>query len=701
MQRRTILLGLAAAGGTLAANSALAQSEQARMVELQSPSRVLSIRLDFGRADVQSGIPTYEVRRLGRPVIAPSKLGFRFADGPDLHSNMRVISSDWREVDETWEQPWGEKRFIRNRYNEITVGLQEISGLQRRLDVIFRIYDDGIGFRYRFPEQPHLSDLVITKELTEINFANEATAFWIPARFSNRYEYLYRTTPLSEVATAHTPMTVRTPDGLHIAVHEAALVDYSAMALRRLDGTRFQADLAPWSDGVLVRAKAPFLTPWRTLQIADTAGGLIENYLILNLNEPNKLGDVSWVKPAKYVGVWWEMHLGVSTWNSGPKHGANTANVKRYIDFAAQHGFKGVLVEGWNVGWDGDWITDGTFKFAESFPDFDLPALSAYGKSKGVYLIGHHETAGNVANYDAQLGEAMDYYQRNGVPAVKTGYVANAGQIRRMDETGQERLEYHDGQFMARHHLRVVQEAAKRRIAVNAHEPIKDTGLRRTYPNWLAREGARGQEYNAWGNPGNPPEHTVMLPFTRLLAGPMDYTPGIFDLLNSKRHADDQTRVESTLAKELALYVAIYSPIQMAADLPEHYEANLEPFQFIKDVPCDWEDTKVLAAEIGDFLVIARKDRASRDWYLGALTDENSRFLEAKLGFLAPGIAYKAQVYRDGEGADWRTAPYAIEILEGIVTAATVLTLRLAAGGGQAIRFTPATAAEQKRLKRL
>jgi len=450
---------------------------------------------------------------------------------------------------------------------------------------------------------------------------------------------------------------------------------------------------------VLVRAKAPFATPWRTLQINDTAGGLIENYLILNLNEPNALGDVSWVKPAKYVGVWWGMHLGVESWGSGPIHGANTENVKRYIDFAAKHGFKGVLVEGWNVGWDGDWIANGAvFRFAEAYPDFDLPALSAYGKAKGVYLIGHHETAGHVANYEAQLGAALDLYAKHGVPAVKTGYVANAGQILRLDEAGQPRREFHDGQFMARHHLHVVKEAAKRKIAVNPHEPIKDTGLRRTYPNWVSREGARGQEYNAWGNPGNPPEHTVILPFTRLLAGPMDYTPGVFDLRNSKRQNRD-TRLETTLAKELALYVAIYSPIQMAADLPEHYEANPGPFQFIKDVPCDWEDTRVLAAEIGDYLVIARKDRNSRDWYLGALTDEHGRLLQARLAFLEPGVVYKAQIYRDGAEADWRETPEAIEIVEGLVTRDTALALRLAAGGGQAIRFTPATAADRRRLK--
>jgi len=709
MDRRNLLLGMAAAGGVLVASPALAAETPAwvRMpsngegLSFASPSSVLSVHFNFTRADVVGAIPTYEVRRFGRTIVAPSKLGFRLAGAPDLQGDLSLVQTLARSVDETWEQPWGEKRLIRNHYNELVLSLVESKGLQRRLDVIFRLYDDGLGFRYRFPEQPNLKDVRITEELTEIAFADPATAFWIPARLSNRYEYLYRTTPLAEVPTAHTPITLRTEEGLHIAVHEAALVDYSAMALKRIDGQRFQTQLAPWSDGILVRAKAPFVTPWRTLQIADTAGGLIENYLILNLNEPNALGDVSWVKPAKYLGVWWGMHLGVESWHSGPIHGANTANVKRYIDFAAKHGFKGVLVEGWNIGWDGDWVGEGAFDFAKPYPDFDMEELARYGKSKGVYIIGHHETSGNVANYEAQLTASMAYAAKNGIRAIKTGYVANAGQIRRKDENGQEHREFHDGQYMARHHLRVVQEAAKQKIAINAHEPIKDTGLRRTYPNWVSREGARGQEYNAWGNPGNPPEHTVMLPFTRMLAGPMDYTPGVFDLLNSKRQSDDGTRISHTLAKELALYVALYSPIQMACDLPEHYEANLPAFQFIKDVPCDWEDTKVLAAEIADYLVIARRDRNSRDWYLGALTDENGRNFAQPLSFLERGVVYTAQIYRDGAEADWRSKPADIVIESGLVTAETVLPLRLAAGGGQAVRFTLASAADRKRLKKI
>lgn len=700
MQRRSLLMGMSAAGALLAAGSAFAQTTGP--LEVSSPGGVLSVRIGFGVANIDTGIPTYEVRRFGRAVVSPSKLGFRLADAPILAPDMAVTQVERRSVDNTWEQPWGEKRFIRNHFNELAITFTETTALKRSMRVVFRVYDDGIGMRYELPDQPNLKNALITEELTEFRFTEDATAWWIPARQPNRYEYLYNTTPLDELFMAHTPVTMRTQDGLHISIHEAALVDYAAMVLRRTGKHTFQADLTPWSDGIRVRAKTPFVTPWRTLQIADTAGGLITSYLILNLNEPNALGDVSWVEPGKYVGVWWEMHLGTGTWGSGPKHSANTANVKRYIDFAAEHGFSSVLVEGWNIGWDGDWYREGgsAFEFAQPYPDFDLPELARYAKARKVRLIGHHETAGNVTRYESQLAAGLDLYERHGVRVIKTGYVADAGQIQRVDENGVTRREYHDSQFMARHHLHVVKEAAKRKISINPHEPIKDTGLRRTYPNWVAREGARGQEYNAWGNPGNPPEHTAIIPFTRMLGGPMDYTPGVFDLLNTKR-ANRDTRVETTLAKELALYVILYSPIQMACDLPEHYEARMAPFQFIKDVACDWEDTRVLHAEIGDYVTIARKARKSEDWFLGSLTDETGRLLTASLDFLDLGRIYKAQIYRDGPKADFTSEPYDMEILEGLVTAQTQLALRLAAGGGQAIRFTPASAADRRKLRKL
>jgi alpha-glucosidase len=546
------------------------------------------------------------------------------------------------------------------------------------------VYDDGLGFRYEFPEQAQLRDVKIDDELTEFDVAEPATAWWIPAGEWNRYEYLYRRTPLAEVGQAHTPMTVRTRSGLHLSFHEAALVDYSAMWLRQVEGQKFRAQLSPSSEGWKVRRTAPFHTPWRSIQVSDTAGGLVESSLILNLNEPNKLGDVSWFKPHKYVGVWWGMHLDTESWGTGPKHGATTENTKRYIDFAAKYGFRGVLVEGWNMGWDGDWFANGWgFDFSKPTPDYDLEGLATYAKSKGVHLIGHHETACAVSHYERQLDASFTLFERLGIDAVKTGYVCDAGQIERQDEVdGPIVREWHDGQWQSRHHLRVVETAAKHHIAINAHEPIKDTGLRRTYPNWISREGARGQEYNAWGIPPNPPEHEPNLVFTRMLSGPMDFTPGVLSL---KGRGGQQ--IQNTIARQLADYVVLYSPIQMAADLPENYEQHLDAFQFIRDVPADWQDTRVVNGEVGDFVTIVRKDRNSEDWYLGSVTDEEARTLEVPLSFLDAGRTYTAQIYRDGEGADWKTNPFAFAREERQVKRGDTLTLKLGSGGGAAIRF--------------
>jgi alpha-glucosidase len=415
------------------------------------------------------------------------------------------------------------------------------------------------------------------------------------------------------------------------------------------------------------------------------------------------LGDVSWVEPGKYVGIWWAMHINERSWGNDGIHGATTEETKRYIDFAAEHGFKGVLVEGWNIGWDGDWFNNGDlFDFTQSYPDFDLEELGAYAQSKGVRIIGHHETSGDVSNYENQLTDALDLYRANGVAAIKTGYVADAGQIERIGENDIKKYEWHDGQFMVDHHLRVVTEAAKREIAINAHEPVKDTGLRRTYPNWMTREGARGMEFNAWGSPPNPPEHEAVLAFTRMLSGPMDFTPGIFDLEPNKRppvredmqRSDPSNRPQTTLAKQLALYVVLYSPLQMAADLPENYEKRMDAFQFIKDVPADWEDSIALAGEVGEFVAIARQERGGADWYLGALTNEEARTLEIPLDFLDGDTDYIAEFYRDGENAHWDTNPYAISIYQREVNAGETLRLPLAPSGGAAIRFTPKSDAE-------
>lgn len=651
------------------------------VASVESPGKVLRVELD-----ITEGRIGYRVMRGGLPVINTSALGFRLHDAEQLQRNFALTSHRARAFDETWEQPWGERRYVRNHYNELRARFTETINLKRALDVVFRVYDDGLGFRYEFPDQPQLKDVKIDDELTEFDVAQPSTAWWIPAGEWNRYEYLYNRTPLAEVGQAHTPITLRTDGGLHVSFHEAALVDYSSMWLRRVEKQRLRAQLAPSSDGWKVRRTAPFHTPWRTLQITDTAGGLVESSLILNLNEPNKLGDVSWFKPFKYVGVWWSMHLDTETWGTGPKHGATTGNTKRYIDFAAKYGFRGVLVEGWNVGWDGNWFANGWgFDFSKPTPDYDLEALAAYAKAKGVHLVGHHETACAVSHYESQMEDAFAMFERLGIDSVKTGYVCDAGQIERQDVAGGPVIrEWHDGQWNSRHHLRVVEAAAKHHIAINPHEPIKDTGLRRTYPNWVSREGARGQEYNAWGNPPNPPEHEPNLIFTRLLAGPMDFTPGVLSLKGRNGQP-----IQNTLARQLADYVVLYSPIQMAADLPEHYEQHMDAFQFIRDVPADWQDTRVVNGEVGDYATIARKDRNSEDWYLGSVTDETGRTLGVPLTFLDSKRVYVAQIYRDGEGADWKTNPFAFARETREVKRGDTLTLKLGSGGGAAIRFIP------------
>src|SRR5688572_17801093 len=647
---------------------------------LDSPGGTLTVSLTLD-AD---GRPGYAISRGALPVIAESRLGFILSGAPKLERGFELAGTERRSHDETWEQPWGEHRFVRDRHNELRVRLVEKRAGNRRLDVLFRAFDDGVGFRYEFPAQEGLRDVGIVDELTEFAVAEPATAWWIPAGDWNRYEYLYQKTPLAEVGQAHTPLTVRTAGGLHLAFHEAALVDYSAMWLRRSGaGQRLKATLSPAAEGPRVRRSAPFATPWRTIVVAADAGRLYESDLVLNLNEPNALGDVSWFRPYKYVGIWWSLHLDTESWGSGPKHGATTANARRYIDFAAANGFRGVLIEGWNRGWDGDWFADGSeFSFTEPYADFDLEAIAAYARERGVRLVGHHETAGNVARYEAQLADALDLYARLGIDSVKTGYVADAGGIRTVGPDGQARYEWHDGQFMSRHHLKVVTEAARRHIAVNPHEPVKDTGLRRTYPNWVAREGARGMEYNAWGVPPNPPEHEANLVFTRMLAGPMDFTPGVLSLKGKGGQ-----KIESTIAKQLALYVVLYSPIQMAADLPENYARYPGPFQFIRDVPADWAETRVLNGEIGDYVTLARKDRNGDDWYMGGVTDEKERTLDLSLDFLDPGKTYVAEIYRDGDdgGIDGDRHAIAIETREA--RRGDAWSIRIAAGGGFAVRF--------------
>jgi alpha-glucosidase len=649
-------------------------------LQVESPDSRIAVIVDTD----DQGIPRYSVRYRGEPVVRESRLGMRFSGHPGFDAGLRIARSERSSGNSTWQQPWGERRRVRDHFNELFVLLQADEPA-RRLGLRVRVYDDGVGFRYEVPEQPGYGDVEIVDELTEFHLAPEATAWWIPGRGWNRYEFLYNETPVTDIGLAHTPMTLRLPNGVHLAIHEAALVDYAAYVLDKRRGGILKTNLTPWSDGIRVRTRAPFVTPWRTIQVSPDAKGLLNSDLILNLNEPNKLGDVSWVEPGKYVGIWWGMHLQQKTWGSGPDHGATTAEAKRYVDFAARHGFDGVLVEGWNTGWDGNWIANGAvFSFTQPYPDFDLEDVASYARDKGVRLVGHHETSGHVSNYERQMETAFDLYESLGVRQVKTGYVADGGGLVRVDG-GIDKHEWHDGQFAVGHFIRVLESAAKRRISINTHEPVKDTGLRRTYPNWITREGARGQEYNAAWAPPNPPSHNVTLPYTRMLSGPMDFTPGIFDLIH--QGPESEFRVASTLAHQLALYVVLYSPIQMAADLPENYERRPDAFRFIRDVPTDWEQSIALDGEVGEFVVFARQERGGDDWYIGAISGDESRDIRVPLSFLGKDGRYRATIYRDGDDADWKSNPYDYVIEERTVTGTDSLELRLAAGGGAAVRL--------------
>lgn len=632
---------------------------------------------------LKDGVPYYSVLYDDDVVIQPSSLGFRFKKAEPMNKDFVLIETSKKNINETWQPVWGKTNEISNHYNELFVKLKEETELGRQMHLVFRVYNDGIGFRYILPEQPELKDFEIISEETLFHFTGNHTAWWIPAEYDS-YEQLYKETPLSKAKAVNTPITMKTENGLYLSVHEADLTDYAGMTLTAVKGepNTLESNLVPWPDDVKVKASTPHRTPWRTIQISADAGGLIESNLIVNLNDPCVIEDPSWIKPMKYMGIWWGMHIGKETWHIGPKHGATTANSKRHIDFAAKHGIPALLIEGWNTGWK-NWGKKGAFNFTTSYPDFDIEEVVRYGRKKGVVIIGHHETGGDAADYDRQIDSAFALYEKLGIPAVKTGY---AGQI-------YPKGQHHHGQWMVNHYRRVVKKAAEHHIMIDAHEPIKPTGISRTYPNMMTREGVRGMEYNAWSD-GNPPEHTTILPFTRMLAGPLDYTPGIFDLTFNRYKKDN--RVYTTLAKQLALYVVLYSPLQMAADLPENYK-NQPAFTFIENVPVNWDETKVLNAEIGDFICIARKNRDN--WYIGSITDENARRLEIPLTFLDSDKKYTAHIYTDASDADWETNPTAIKINKYLVSHSDIIAASLARGGGQAVRITPATEKEIKKLK--
>lgn len=631
----------------------------------------------------------YAMTRDGRSVMQPSLLGFAFGGAPPLRDSLLITGAARTRRDTTWTQPWGEVARVRDHHQELRVSVRERSSSGRRFDVVFRVFDDGVGFRYELPEQPALREFRITDELTEFSFANEGRAWWIASNVPrmDRSEMLYSSGPISRLDSVQTPLTVESHDGWFVVIHEANLADYARMNLAgpREQGRTLRAALAPHAGGVKVYGRTPFRTPWRTIQIADRATQLAPSVLGLNLNPPSVLASTDWITPMKYVGIWWGMHIGTQTWSSGPKHGATTENTRRYIDFAARNGIGGVLVEGWNVGWDGDWIANrNAFSFTQPYPDYDLRGLAAYAKEKGVTLIVHNETSGGIENYERQIDSAFTLYQSLGLHALKTGYVT--------DTTSEGHS--HWSQYMVNHYRRVIEKAATHGIMLDVHEPIHDTGERRTWPNMMTREGARGMEYNAWGGEGgNPPEHETILFFTRLLAGPMDYTPGVFDILIERGTGRPRTpaepRIRTTLAKQLALYVTLYSPMQMAADLIENYEGKPE-FQFIRDVAVDWDTTRVLEGKVGDYVIVARKARSSPEWFIGAMTDEVGRTFDVPLDFLPAGRSYVAEIYADGPDAHWLTNPLPVTISSRAVTSATRLRIVMAPGGGQAVRIRPA-----------
>ena len=675
---------------------------------ISSPSGNITLKFTLS----EQGMPTYQIEYKGIQVIKPSTLGFKIKEGKSLFNHFRLKKSSTSTYDEIWKPVWGESSIIRNHYNELLVELEKTSDACF-INIRFRVYDDGVGFRYEFPSQPNLSYFVIKEECTQFAMSGDHTAWWIPGDYDTQ-EFDYTESKLSEIrgllskmiesklshsiissTSVQTSLQMKSDDGLYINLHEAALVDYSCMHLNLNDRNFvFTSQLTPDAIGNMAYMQTPCHTPWRTVIVSDDARDILASNLILNLNEPCKYTDTSWIKPIKYIGVWWEMIAGGKPWaytwdvpsvklgktnyahvKPNGQHPANNKNVKKYIDFAAEHGFDQVLVEGWNIGWE-DWFgksKDYVFDFTTPYPDFDIKMLNEYAHSKGVRLMMHHETSSSVRNYERHLKNAYTLMNKYGYNSVKSGYVGDIIP----------RGEHHFGQWLNNHYLYAVTEAAKYKIMVNAHEAVRPTGLCRTYPNLIGNESARGTEYEAFG--GSKPFHTTVLPFTRLQGGPMDYTPGIFEMDMSKLNPNNKSHVNSTLARQLALYVTMYSPLQMAADLPKNYLRFIDAFQFIKDVAVDWDESKYLEAEPGRYIVVARKAKGSSNWFVGCTSGEEGHVSTLNFDFLDPNKKYVATIYQDDKDAHYRHNPQAYCIRKGFVNRKSKLELKAAPGGGYAI----------------
>ncbi|MGN0067097.1 MAG: glycoside hydrolase family 97 protein [Bacteroides sp.] len=692
--------------------------------KLTSPNGQLEMNFTL----TPQGEPLYELTYKGKAVIKPSKLGLELKDAPSLMDGFKLVEQQQTSFDETWQPVWGEESNIRNHYNELLVTLRQ-EAHNRNIQIRFRLFDDGLGFRYEFPLQQNLNYFVIKEEHTQFAMAGDHTAFWIPGDYDTQ-EYDYTESKLTEIrglmdgaitenssqtqfspTGVQTSLQMKTADGLYINLHEAALLDYACMHLNLDDKNLiFESWLTPDVNGDKGYMQAPCKSPWRTVIVSDDARDILASRITLNLNDPCAIDDTSWIKPVKYIGVWWEMIAGKGTWaytddlpsvklgetdysqtKPNGKHSANNDKVKRYIDFAAEHGFDQVLVEGWNEGWE-DWFgksKDYVFDFVTAYPDFDVKMLNSYAQSKGVRLMMHHETSASVRNYERHLDKAYQFMVDNGYNAVKSGYVGNIIP----------RGEYHYGQWMNNHYNYCVRKAADYKICVNGHEAVRPTGLCRTWPNMLGNESARGTEYEAFG--GSKPFHTTLLPFNRLIGGPMDYTPGIFDTKLEFMGDLPHGQVQTTLCKQMALFVTLYSPLQMAADLPENYEKHLDAFQFIKDVAVDWEQSKYIEAEPGDYITIARQAKGSSNWFVGGITDENARTSQFTLDFLEPGKLYVATLYADAKDADYQSNPTAYQIHKGLVSSKTKMNIRMARSGGFALSLIEATPADKKSLKKL